>query len=642
MKSLISKFILRRRFLYKSAIWCALMFTFVGVIAAQDFSSSNLENDFRLETMPVEGGAEIITVFVKMRGAESFGAEKNEFVPMLSVLRDTLGDDVKENDLIRQVWLHTYTRPSILQRVAAGVPLLYHRTTNKNPLERNAPAPPIADLHPSKKDIWNRVFWFALRNWIVNDLAFPARVPVLQYQNNARNYRRSAIARSLALLKLFEKIEGEQILSDREIRDVQSRLMLSEKVFGSLMKKENLDRVYDSRSAETTLRRGANWELLRQYSEKQGLYFEPLTMPDGSSTHAILWTSAEDLTKNRGKSFDSRFLNIKNPWKDSRLIIPSVANKFNHFRWFDENNRETEPNAPNAVRRTMIPLAVYGLDNPKIPTILIDFRDTENPKIREMSKRMLNDITRNIFSISRFQSLPYFFGRFLYDFVTIRRGIDFNQQTRLRSYSQLKLLLALNDSLEPEFRKDIARRLENVSLNPLENNIEVEIRLARRQFENLQRAAADKNGLPAMVAEQRREEMTRLKHTAKQRFLYNLGKTVSFGIYRHREKYTPELFAEMDLRRRLDFHERIIRETARVTAQPEIDADLPQLYKSLEFIARYGQTARPLTARAIEKILQNSHDEGLQTHCLTALKGIENTTAKQILTKNQMSAPGSE
>jgi hypothetical protein len=31
----------------------------------------------------------------------------------------------------------------------------------------------------------------------------------------------------------------------------------------------------------------------------------------------------------------------------------------------------------------MIPLALYGLDNPKIPMVLVDFRDGLNPKKRE-------------------------------------------------------------------------------------------------------------------------------------------------------------------------------------------------------------------------------------------------------------------
>ena len=85
----------------------------------------------------------------------------------------------------------------------------------------------------------------------------------------------------------------------------------------------------------------------------------------------------------------------------------------------------------------MIPLALYGLDNPRIRALLVDFRDGLNPKKREMSRRVLQDITRNVLSLSRFGNLPYLLGRTVFDFVTGRRGIDVNQPSRLRTYSQL-------------------------------------------------------------------------------------------------------------------------------------------------------------------------------------------------------------
>ena len=95
--------------------------------------------------------------------------------------------------------------------------------------------------------------------------------------------------------------------------------------------------------------------------------------------------------------------------------------------------------------------------------LLVDFRDSYNPKKREMSRRVLNDVTRNMLSLSKFGNLPFFLGRTVYDFVTGRRGMDINQPSRLHTYSQLKLLLALNTSMEPDCvrsqwstRKDLA------------------------------------------------------------------------------------------------------------------------------------------------------------------------------------------
>ena len=224
--------------------------------------------------------------------------------------------------------------------------------------------------------------------------------------------------------------------------------MLSDKFTGSFLQTENLGRVYQKNLEKTRDYRGHNWELLRQYSEEQGLYFEPLEMPDGSATHALVWVDESDLAANKNKKFDSRFLNIKNPWKDKSL---TKWKGYKEVRWYDEDNREVAAGTPNAKSKTLIPLALYGLDYPKIPAILVDFRNNENPRFREVSKRVLDDVTRNVLSVSTFGNVPYFVGRFFYDYITARRGIDLNQASRQSSYSQLKLLLLLNESIDAGF-----------------------------------------------------------------------------------------------------------------------------------------------------------------------------------------------
>ena len=140
---------------------------------------------------------------------------------------------------------------------------------------------------------------------------------------------------------------------------------------------------------------------------------------------AIVWASASDIQANKGKNFDRRFLNIKNPWTDG-----SLANwkGYSEVRWYDADEREVPADTPNAHPKTMIPLALYGLDHPKVPVILVDFRDNANPKMREISRRVLNDLTGNVLSLSVFGGLPFFLGRFVYDFVTGRRGADLNKK----------------------------------------------------------------------------------------------------------------------------------------------------------------------------------------------------------------------
>jgi len=279
----------------------------------------------------------------------------------------------------------------------------------------------------------------------------------------------------------------------------------------------------------------------------------------------------------------------------------------------------------------MIPLAIYGLDHPKIPIILVDFRDADNPKRREMTRRVLNDVTRNILAVSSFSSLPYFVGRFLFDFTTGRRGMDINQASRVRAYAQLKTLLSLDDSLDTDFRHEIADRLEKVSLNPLENDLDVEGRIARQQYQNLMDYAKRPDGLPAKLDRDRRSEMVKLVHGSKDRFMYNLGHYLSLGTYTHRETSTPELVAAMDTRRQLHFHERYLREVAYSSAKPEVDSNVAKVKRSLLFVSQNGTGAGEKTTQALAKIFSITDDEDMRDLCVAGLYRINNSEAKKQL-----------
>ena len=579
------------------------------------------DSDFRIETIHVAGGAELITIFADR------GDVKAEEMPLVSILRDTLGDELRENDRLRYVWMLTYTQPSFWQKATAFVPFLYTRTTNKNKIG-GGPPPPIADMRGAHGAIWNILLWTAFKNLMQDELGLGAKLTASQYRRNSADYKRAAVARALAVLSLYQTVRGEQLLSDVELKDVQARLWLMDKPLGWHLQSENLDRFYEKQLTTTRDIRGHNWELLRQYTEAQGLYFEPMEMPDGSARHAIVWTAADDLTSNQGRTFDGRFLNIKNPWNDSKLLN---WKGYSQVRWFDEENRVVASDTPNARPRTMIPLAIYGLDHPKIPILLVDFRDNGNPKRREMSKRILGDITGSALALSEFSSFPIFMGRFVYDFVTDRRGMDINQSSRLRSYAQLKLLLSLDASLDMDFRNEVTHRLESVSLNPLENATDVEAMLARIQYKNLIDYARRPDGLPAQLDRERREEMVRLAHSGKERIAFDAAHFLTLGRYTHREKATPELVAQMDLSRQLDFHERVLREIAFRSADPEVDSDLAALHRSLQFISESGSAAKEKTTLALAKIFAISGDEDIRRLCLAGLYRVDHSSAKKEL-----------
>lgn len=572
----------------------------------------------------MDGGAELLTIFGRLDRPTIEGSTAGE-VPLVSVLRDTLGDDNPENDRLRYLWMLTYTSPSFSQRAAAFVPFLYNRVGNKERAKNQTP-PPVIDLSATDKEIWNKVFWAALQRILLDTYGLPLKLATRNYRQNLGDYRKTHIASALAILSLYEaETGGTPVFNASEMQDIQARLMLTEKALGGIVDDIHLQRVYEKQTSLTRDVRGHNWELLRQRAEAESLYFEPLQLPDGSATHAMLWVARPDLATNRERKFNSRFLNIATPWRDDRL---RNWKGYTETRYFDEEHRPVEANAPGAHAVQMIPLALYGLDYPKIPILLVDFRDGLNPKKREMSRRVLQDVARNILALSYFGDIPYFLGRTVYDYVTGKRGVDFNQPTRMRTYSQLKLLLSLSTSLDPQLRDEINNRLERVSLNPLENDLAAETQVARDQYAALLAYAQKPDGLPKRLDRDRRAEMVPLKHNRASQVMFRLGNLLSFGLYTHREDATPELEARLDIQRRLAYHERFLREVAKSSPQIEVVQNMDEVRRSLRFIAEHGEQASGKAATASARIFAQTQDEETLRLSLNCLYRINNETAK--------------
>ncbi len=623
---------------------------------------------FRVERLAISGGAELMTIFGRVDGLAEKGKTAPE-VPLISVLRDTLGDDNPENDRLRYVWMLTYTQPSMTKRIAAAIPFLYRRVGNKKNI--SGPPIPILNLAHAKRATWNRFFWWGLQNTFFDTYGLPLKASSRSYRQNLSDYRKEHVTQALSILGTYEKLQQRgrdeseflakrvdeapsaseindgstplldtrQAFAPGEMLELRARLLLSNNTFGGLYGPDKYESTVTSYGTKSLDVSGHNWELLRQQAESDGLYFEPLTMPDGTATHALLWISKDDVAAQSGRRFSGRFLNISNPWKDKRL---KQWNGYSETRYFDaENRRTTDANAARRVE--MIPLAVYGLNHPKIPALLIDFRAGMNPKKREMSLRVLNDVTNNVLSISSFGNWPYFAGRKVYSFLTGRRGIDINQPSRVRSYSELKLVLAFNSTVNPKLRDELERRLETVSLNPMSNDMNSEIELARQQYGALVVFARRQNGLPAKIERDRREEMVSLAHGPGMRFLFGLGNIVTFGRYVHREEATPELQQRMELARRVRYHTELLERVVRSSPQIEVAWELPNVRTSLRFLADNAPAANGSAAKVAAKVFARTTDSESRTLCLDVLSRINDKTArKEMLRLFREQQPNSE
>jgi hypothetical protein len=615
---------------------------------------------FRLERLQLSGGAELITIFGRLDGIKSAGANNAE-VPLISVVRDTLSDSNVENDRLRYVWMLSYTRPNLMKRIASAIPFLYQHVGNQTKAS-TAPPKPIIDLAHSHRQMWNRFLWIGVQNIILDSYGLPIRAGTRTYRRNSTDYRAGHVLQALSILDNYERIrshrreEGELLafappqidnqklgastvvddapkpvvsapagFSPGEMLELRARLILSSKTFGGLLGPEAFHSTVTRRLISSIDTSGHNWELLRQRAEAEGLYFDPLTMPDGQATHAILWIAKADLAAPPNRPFDARFLNIANPWKDQRL---RNWNGFSRTVYFDRDNRRVEAANPETRAVEMIPLALYGLDHPKIPALLIDFRNSLNPKKREVSRRFFNDVAKNVLSLSSFGNFPYFVGRRVYEFVTGRRGMDINQPTRLRSYSELKLLLSFNSSIEPKLREEIEHRVQNVSVNPLNNDNESEVRLARQQYDALLNYARRDDGLPAKIDRDRRAEMMPLKHGKTGRFFFNLANVLTFGRYDHREDATPEMYTRLEVARRVEYHTNFLKQVARSSPQAEVAWDIGAVKQSLQFLVADAAGANGSAAKAAAAIFERTEDPEAKQLCLDALAQINDRTAR--------------
>lgn len=633
-----------KRLLIFAFIFSFLLSPNAGLVAAQTFQAHGGNDDvtparntpaFRLERRSIEGGAELLTVFGKTKRS---GGPETE-LPLISILRDTLGDDVPENDRLRYVWLLSATRPTFMQRVASAVPFLYGRVGNKAKIDPDKPPPVLFDANGQSQGFLKSILWLSLQNLLFDPTGVVVRATARTYRRNQTDYRQAQVARALAALTLYEAETGAKpVLNPTEMRELQAKLSLSEKTLGGLVSDVYYRQAYQQRIVVERDNRGHNWELLRQRAEAEGLYFEPLTMPDGSATHAILWAAEEDLAKNAARRWQGRFLNIDNPWKDKRL---RQWQGYRETRYYDADHRQVPADTPGARAVEMLPLAVYGLDHPKIPILLVDFRNNQNPKKRELSRRLLEDTARNVLAISSsaFGDLPFFLGRTVYDFVTGRRGADLNQPSRMRAYSQLKLLLSLSASLDPELEADIAQRLEKVAVNPLENDAPTEAAIARAQYQALVRYATRPDGLAAQLDRDRRAEMVPLNHGKAAQVFYKAANVLTFGGYVRREKATPELLDKLDLSRRFEFHERFLREVVKSTPQAEVAWDVRDVRRSLQFVADNGSFADKKTAKTVAALFDRTQDDEARRICLAALYKTNSETAKSALLKIYRASP---
>src|SRR5579864_2615633 len=109
----------------------------------KSLAANNQPSLYYWKPMPVGDSAQLLTLFCRACTIVE-GIEQD--VPAIAALRDTLGDRTTENDRVTYVWLLTYTRPRVRQRILSAIPFFYWCLGNGSGSVSAHNIPPFMDL----------------------------------------------------------------------------------------------------------------------------------------------------------------------------------------------------------------------------------------------------------------------------------------------------------------------------------------------------------------------------------------------------------------------------------------------------------------------------------------------------------------
>jgi hypothetical protein len=589
---------------------------------------------YRSESQPVAGGAELVTVYARLNAAAPTGSQ-NLDVPLLAVLRDSLGDDDADNDRLRSVWILTSTRPTVWQRAASALSFGYFRAGSKRHAGR-VPSPAI-DLAAPSKSVYSNLFGDSLQAMELDPLGMAVRSTTRTYRTNSDDYTKLQVFQALVTLENLASdhlaLESSQsALTDSQLREIHSRLSLSTRTFGGLVRERHLSKYYDQETSRLQQTRGHDWELLRQRAELNGLFFEPLAIASGSPSEALLWIARSDLETQADRHFDGQFLGIANPWTDARL---THWTGYSQLRYLDSDNRPVSEDTPDAHPVEMIPLALYSLDYPRVPLLLADFRHSLTPKRREMINQGATGLITGVFGITRFGNPSFFAADFLWTFVRGRHGAAVNRTARLQAYSGARQFLAMDSSLDPGLKTELQRQLDHLALNPRENGTASEATLAREQYAALLQYANSPRGA-AKLERDRRKELESYTRSPAFRVFAGLGRIFTRGP-RHDPGSDLSLRAELDTYRRTATHVRFLEQLLAASPRPDVVWDTDAIRKSVEDLSADAHTS-PEAQRLIAQVYARTGDSDLRSVCWRAMQGFKNVSADA--STQPIAAPG--
>jgi hypothetical protein len=574
---------------------------------------------------PVGDSAQLVTLLCANCGPVT---RPDRRVPLVSVLRDTLGDKTRDNDRITYVWLLSLTRQSIGQRLLAGVPFFYWRVADGSTrINDNRPVKPLMDLTKPEQPMSVQVTRDIVQWTVLDPLSMPVRASSRAYRTNEVARERSHLEEAIGYLQQAPTTDTGNGLSQAEVNMVIARLALRESLLGGLVGPRQAQRVGERELAEGETVRTRNWDLLRTFAEKSGLYFEALNVSGAPGDFAVLWFptgsgDAEPLNSSHRAVWKA--LNLRDPWTDKRLQNwegPVFE------RSVDANGTLLPAGVPGPGDLKLIPLGAYSLTYPKFPLLVIDFRDKLHVRRNEMTQRTINELTSGVIGISHFTNWYYYAAAGIYDFVASRHGRGMDAAHRVDSYAQFRSALALDGNLDPKLRTLLQQRIDSVAMNPLEGSPEHAVQVANAQYSALLNEASS-GLLERRLQKTRESELANFGKTpqilASQAFLH----TASFGLISPRYKSDDELIPELNRVRRVQANLNLLHNAESAGPNPEVTYDPVRLRAAVQELSRLlpGVRSGKVKADAIvvlRRLSDVTKDPELQADCAVGLMAIE-------------------
>jgi hypothetical protein len=575
--------------------------------------AENGQPSYYWQATPVEDTAQLLTLFCRACGT---GANADANVPLVSVLRDTLGDANPGNDRITYIWLLSYSRLNVPQRILSAIPFFYWRVGDGSVSVSRHDTAPLLDLSAPQHPVLTEIGRDILQWTMLDPMTTAVRASSRAYRTNTLDQERLHLEEAIGYLQQAPVSDDGNALTPTQRDTVIARLELRTKLLGGLVSERRATRVGETAAFEQERIRSRNWELLRQCAEKTGLLFEQIDLAGTTGQYAILWFPLTESPQPTGISVAPiwKLLNVRNPWTDKRL-------------------KQWRATSYQRQGMSVVPLGVYSLNYPKSPLLLVDFRDRLSGRRQEMTQRSINELTSGVIGISHFTNWYYYLGADLYDFVAARHGSALDASSRLDCYSQFRVELALDHSLDPDLRKEMQKRVNSLAVNPLEAAPDREIQAAITRYARLQAEGAPDGTLMTRIDKERRFELATFGESRQAQMFQSALHDASFGLYTHRAKKDPGNLATLDCYRRIQRDLDFLDSAVEPGTPPEVAYDSRRIQASvLDLNSLMPQVrsreVRVHAAATLDRLKSVSRDAELQADCSSALASMKQSDSQ--------------